>query len=137
MKRWISQTVKTVALVAAGFAVWAAPVQAETWKANDDDALILELRSGKYKLGESLRGYQTPSGVCVDFADLIQTLDLPIRLDKKSRRATGWIFAEDQRLVIDRDANTVQTVNENRALTATAIYDTPEGWCMSLPALSQ
>lgn len=137
MKRWISQTVKTVALVAAGFAVWAAPVQAETWKANDDDALILELRSGKYKLGESLRGYQTPSGVCVDFADLIQTLDLPIRLDKKSRRATGWIFAEDQRLVIDRDANSVQTVNGNRALTATAIYDTPEGWCMSLPALSQ
>ena len=69
MKRWLSQTVKTVALVAAGFAVWAAPVQAETWKANDDDALILELRSGKYKLGESLRGYQTPSGVCVDCAD--------------------------------------------------------------------
>ncbi len=137
MKRWLSQTVRTVALVAAGFAVWAAPAQAEAWKASDDDSLILELRSGKYKLGESLRGYQTPAGVCVDFADLIQTLDLPIRLDKKSRRATGWIFAEDQRLVIDRDANTVQTMNGNRAIGASAIFDTPEGWCMSLPALSQ
>lgn len=137
MKRWLSQTVKTVALVAAGFVVCAAPALAETWKANDDDSLILELRSGKYKLGESLRGYQTPDGVCVDFADLIQTLDLPIRLDKKSRRATGWIFAEDQRLVIDRDSNTVQTVNGNRAIGASAIHDTPEGWCMSLPVLSQ
>ena len=83
MKRWLSQTVRTVALVAAGFAVWAAPALADSWKASDDDVLILELRSGKYKLGESLRGYQTPGGVCVDFADLIQTLDLPIRLDKK------------------------------------------------------
>lgn len=137
MKRWLSQTVRTVALVAAGFAVWAAPAQAEAWKANEDDSLILELRSGKYKLGESLRGYQTPGGVCVDFADLIQTLDLPIRLDKKSRRATGWIFAEDQRLIIDRDSNTVQTVNGNRAIGSGAIFDTPEGWCMSLPALSQ
>ena len=83
-----------------------------------------------------MRGYQTPTGVCVDFADLIQALDLPVRLDKKSRRATGWLFAEDQRLVIDRDANTVKTMNGSRAIGATAILDTPEGWCMSLTALS-
>ena len=112
------------------------PAAASPWQANEDDALILELHSGAYKLGDTLRGYQTPSGVCVDLADLIQTLDLPVRLDKKSRRATGWLFAEDQRFTLDREANTVQTVNINGPLAEGAVYDTPEGWCTNLGALS-
>lgn len=137
MNHWLARTRKAAALFAAVLGVWAAPVQAEGWIANEDDSLLLELRSGQFRLGEPLRGYQTPAGVCIDFADLIQALDLPVRLDKKSRRATGWVFAEDQRLVIDRDSNTVQTMNGSRAIAADAIQDTPEGWCMSVTALSQ
>ncbi len=137
MKHWLARTRKAAAVIAAVLGVWAMPAQAEGWSANDDDSLLLELRSGQFRLGEPLRGYQTPSGVCVDFADLIQALDLPVRLDKKSRRATGWIFAEDQRLVIDRDSNMVQTMNGNRSIATDAIQDTPEGWCMGLSALSQ
>lgn len=137
MKRWFALAGKCAAVATAALCLWAAPARAEGWRANDDDSLLLELRSGQFRLGEPMRGYQTPSGVCVDFADLIQALDLPVRLDKKSRRATGWLFAEDQRLVIDRDANTVQTVNGGRAIGANAIQDTPEGWCISLSALSQ
>ena len=131
---WLRQAAALVAAVVAVHAGEAA--QASPWTANEDDALLLELHSGKYKLGEPMRGYQTPGGVCVDFADLIQALDLPVRLDKKSRRATGWLFAEDQRLIIDRDANTVQNVNGERTLTADAIQDTPEGWCVDTGALS-
>ena len=69
-----------------------ASAQTAGWKANDDDALLFDLRSGKYRLGDGVRGYQTDKGVCVDFADVIMALDIPVRLDKKSRRATGWIF---------------------------------------------
>ncbi|WP_374285283.1 collagen binding domain-containing protein [Novosphingobium sp.] len=128
---------KAAALLAAAFGVWAGvPAQAKDWAPDPEDQLLLELRSGAYRLGEPLRGYQTPQGVCVDFADLIQALDLPVRLDKKSRRATGWLFAEDQRLILDRDSNTVQTVNNSRGIGAGAIVDTPEGWCMDLAALS-
>jgi hypothetical protein len=61
---------------------------------------------------------------------------LPIRLDKKSRRATGWLFAEDQTLTIDRDADIVQNGN-NRAPIGAEIHDTPEGWCVELSALSR
>ena len=125
-----------VASLAAAIAVWAGPAAADSWQPSEDDVLLLELHSGNYRIGDTLRGYQTPEGVCVDFADLIQTLDLPVRLDKKSRRATGWLFAEDQKLVIDRDANTVQNVNGNRQIAPTAIRDTPEGWCMDVAALS-
>ena len=124
------------ALIAAAFAVWAAPSQADNWSPGEDDALLLELQSGQYKIGEPLRGYQTPEGVCVDLGDLIQALDLPVRLDKKSRRATGWLFAEDQKITIDRDSNTVQNVNGKREIASGAIRDTPEGWCMNLDALS-
>ena len=136
MRHGIGSIRRAVALGAAAIGLWSAPVLAEGWKANQDDALLLELHTRSYKVGDTIRGYQTPKGVCVDFADLIQTLDLPVRLDKKSRRATGWLFAEDQRLVIDRDSNTVQTVNGRVAIAAGAIQDTPEGWCMDLDALS-
>ena len=121
---------------AAHLAVSAGPVLADEWKPSEDDALLLELQSANYKLGEPLRAYQTPTGVCVDFADFIQALDLPVRLDKKSRRATGWFFAEDQRFVLDRDANTVQTVNGLGKIGTTAIADSPEGWCIALSTLS-
>jgi hypothetical protein len=126
------------ALLGAAFGVVgaSAPAHAQAWSANEDDSLLLELRSGQYRLGEPLRGYQTPAGVCVDFADLIQALDLPVRLDKKSRRATGWLFAEDQRFTLDRDSDTVQNVNGNRGIAKDAIHDTPEGWCVDLKALS-
>jgi len=124
------------ALLGAFLAAWVPSAFAEPWTANEDDSLLLELRSGQFRLGEPLRGYQSPAGVCVDFSDLIQALDVPVRLDKKSRRATGWLFSEDRRLVIDRDAGTVQAFSGHGNLRPGEIQDTPEGWCVSLAALS-
>ena len=136
MKSWTLRIGQAAALGAAAVAVWAAPARADSWRANEDDALLLELHSGPYKIGEALRGYQTPEGVCVDFRDLVQALDLPMRVDTKSRRATGWLFAEDQKLTIDRDSNTVQNVNGTHQIVVGAIRDTPAGWCMDLATLS-
>lgn len=107
-----------------------------TWTANDDDALLFDLRSGKYRLGDGVRGYQTDNGVCVDFGDMIMALDVPIRLDKKSRRATGWIFAERETLAIERDSSTVQTGSDQKKLVEGDIYDAPEGWCVNVKSLS-
>ena len=111
------------------------------WQANEDDALLLQLNIKNFKLTYDVRGYQTDRGVCLDLADVVQSLDLPIRIDKKSRRATGWLFAEDQEITIDRSSNTVQNVNNEGANTgpvplANEIYDTPEGWCVDTDALS-
>jgi len=107
------------------------------WHANDDDYLLLQLVVKNYKLTYDVRGYQTNNGVCLDLADVIQSLDLPIRLDKKSRRATGWLFAEDQQFTLDRDSNTVQNVNIGAAPVESDIFDTPEGWCVDTKALSR
>ena len=126
------------ALFGAAFGLGAAgQAAAAAWEPNEDDSLVLELRSGQYRLGDSLRGYQTGKGVCVDMVDLVQALNLPVRLDRKSRRATGWIFAEDETFVLDRDSLTVQTVNERQPLRDGDLHDTPEGWCAELGALSK
>ncbi|WP_108789539.1 carboxypeptidase-like regulatory domain-containing protein [Erythrobacter sp. Alg231-14] len=108
-----------------------------SWQANDDDFLFLQLVIENFKLTYDVRGYQTDRGICLDLADVIQSLDLPIRIDKQSRRATGWLFAEDQQFTLDRAAGTVQNVNTGRAPVSEDIYDTPEGWCVDTDALSQ
>jgi hypothetical protein len=111
--------------------------KAPEWSANDDDALLFDVRMGKYRLGDGVRGYQTPTGVCVDTADMILALDVPVRLDKKLRRATGWALNEGQTLTIDREQNIEHIANKKNALPKNTIYDTPEGWCTDVKALSR
>jgi len=128
------------ASLAAAFAVSGSGLgaqQAAGWQPNDDDALIFEVQAGKYRFDGTVRGYYTGGGICADLADTIQTLDLPIRLDKKSRRATGWLFSEGRTITIDRDTDTVQIVNKSQKLAQGDIYDTPEGWCVNTKTLSE
>ncbi len=121
------------ALIMCGVsAAHAAPV----WTANPDDALLFDVRLGQYRLGEGVRGYQTPEGSCLDLADVIIALDVPVRLDKKLRRATGWVFEERRTVVIDRETATVQIMNKSEKIGPTDIYDMPEGWCVASAKLS-
>jgi len=118
----------------------ASPVFAQSptgWQASDDDKWLFEVRDGKFSLGEGVGGYQTDRGVCVDLADMIMALDLPVRLDKKSRRATGWVFQEGRTLTIDRDSGKVEIASKAETLAPGTIYDTPEGWCVETKALSR
>jgi len=105
------------------------------WTANADDALLFDVRLGQYRLGDGVRGYQVPGGTCVDFADVLLALDIPVRLDKKLRRATGWAFDERHTLVVDREAGTVQIMNKGSRLGPGDVYDTPEGWCVATGTL--
>jgi hypothetical protein len=135
MRAFISILIRALigALMLCGVpAVQAAPA----WTANPDDALLFDVRLSQYRLGEGVRGYQTPEGTCLDLADVIIALDVPVRLDKKLRRATGWVFEERRTITIDREVNTVQIMNKIEKLSATDIYDTPEGWCVVSTKLS-
>jgi len=126
-----------VAISAASLFLASPAAATSGWSASDDDALLFDLRSGKYRLGEGVRGYQTDSGICVDLADMIIAMDIPLRLDKKSRRATGWIFSESQTLTIDRDTGTVEIAGSSTKLTSGQVYDVPEGWCVDVESLSR
>jgi hypothetical protein len=124
------------ALLASGLAGPANAAAAGVKTPTEDDQIILQLQVKKYRMRNELRGYQTDNGACVDLGDVILALDLPIRLDKKSRRATGWLFREDQTFTLDRDKNTVQIVNTERSLKAGELIDTPEGWCVDTATLA-
>ncbi len=124
--------------IATGIAtIPVASARAAGWQPSEDDALLFDVRVGQWRVGDGVRGYQTDSGVCVDLADIIITFDLPVRLDKKSRRATGWLFEEARTFTLDREANIVQIVNNNSDLAATDVRDTPEGWCVDTDTLAR
>ena len=137
----LRKTLAIMALAAGALSLPAAPAFAAggsaAWKANDDDAILLDVRSGRWRVGDGVRGYRTDSGTCVDFGDVIMALDLPVRLDKKSRRATGWLFKENRVITIDRELGMVQIVNKNTRLSKTDIRDTPEGWCVDARVLAR
>src|SRR3546814_5639846 len=46
------------------------------WAPNADDSWLFDVRSGQYRLGDGVRGYQTPQGICVDLGDVVLALDL-------------------------------------------------------------
>ncbi len=134
MIRWVRHGL--TALAAAATLAQAAPARA-AWTPDPDDALLFDVRTGPYRVGDGVRGYRTPTGVCVDLADTLMALDIPIRLDKKSRRATGWAFEERRTVVIDRVAAIEQIMNNQREVAPDDIRDTPEGWCVATTALSR
>ena len=139
MRTLLHKAVKamTALAVAAGIVtIPVASVRAASWQPNEDDALLFDVRVGQWRVGEGVRGYQTDSGVCVDFADIIIAFDLPVRLDKKSRRATGWLFEESRTFTLDRESNIVQIVNRNQPVSAGDVRDVPEGWCVDTKILA-
>ena len=123
--------------VATGmFALPVASAYAAAWQPNEDDALLFDVRVGQWRVGDGVRGYQTDSGVCVDLADVIIAFDLPLRLDKKSRRATGWLFEESRTFTLDRESRMVQIMNKTSAVAENDVHDVPEGWCVDTKTLA-
>ncbi|MDB5714706.1 MAG: carboxypeptidase regulatory-like protein [Sphingomonadales bacterium] len=144
MKFFRTTGLTLAALVAVGSGAFSGParaasgpVAAAAWVASPDDSLLFEMRLNQYRLGDGVRGYATPTGTCVDFADVIIALDIPVRLDKQSRRATGWAFDEGHKIMIDRNNGNEQIMNSTQKVGEDDIRDTPEGWCVSTTALSR
>lgn len=140
MRSFFHKAAKAATALAVAIGIVTIPVAsafASDWQATEDDALLFDVRVGQWRVGDGVRGYQTDSGVCVDLADIIMAFDLPVRLDKKSRRATGWLFEESRTITVDREASIVQIVNKNQPLTATDVRDVPEGWCVDTNVLAR
>ena len=139
MRTLLHKAAKAFTALAVATGIMTIPVasaHAAAWQANEDDALLFDVRVGQWRVGDGVRGYQTDTGVCVDFADIIIAFDLPVRLDKKSRRATGWLFEESRTFTLDREANIVQIVNKSQPIGPSDVQDVPEGWCVDTKSLA-
>ena len=98
---------------------------------------LLDVGIRQLRLGEGVRGYPTPEGACLLLGDMVTVLDLPLKVDLAAKKASGWAFREAYRLDIDAAARTVRYGTSSEALAATAVRETPDGWCVDSDALAR
>jgi hypothetical protein len=107
------------------------------WTANPDDQFLLDVDIRQFKLGDGVRAYNTPEGTCVVLGDFVTALDVPIRIDLKAKKASGWAFEESNRIAIDYGAMTAGYGVKSEAIAPGTIRETPEGWCVQTTALAR
>jgi hypothetical protein len=110
---------------------FAAAAQDADWQPDPEEQWLFDLRTERFSLGQGIRGYARGSSVCVDLGDMVRALDLPIRVNRELRRATGWAFDERRTLLIDREAGRAEIGSASQRLAPSDIIDTPEGWCVA------
>ncbi len=98
---------------------------------------MLDVGIRQQRLGEGVRGYPTPTGACLMLGDMIQVLDVPITVDLAAKKASGWAFREGHKLAVDVTARTVRFGAKQETLAASAILETPDGWCVDSDALAR
>jgi len=123
--------------LAGAAAAWAASPVGPAWTADPDEQFLLDVNIRQLRLGDGVRAYNTPEGTCVVFGDFLTTLDLPMKIDLATKRASGWAFREDNKIDIDQAGGTVRFGGSQEKLAEGTIRETPEGWCVDSAALGR
>ena len=125
-----------LALACAGAAVSFAE-SPRPFAVDAESQYLLDVNIRQLRLGEGVRGYPTPEGACVLLGDMVTVLDVPVKVDLAAKRATGWAFAETNKLDIDLGARRVAYGARQEALEPGAVRETPDGWCVDSNALGR
>ncbi|HEY6662459.1 MAG TPA: carboxypeptidase-like regulatory domain-containing protein [Sphingomicrobium sp.] len=138
-RRWLRKAAMLLALCAGGVAASTPPPTAasDTWQADPDDQFLLDVNIRQLKLGEGVRAYNTPEGTCVVLGDFLTTLDVPMKIDFTTKKASGWAFKESNRISIDYAGMTASYGTKSEAIPKGTIRQTPEGWCVQTSALTR
>lgn len=128
--RWIGAAL--IALLLAH----AAPAAAQL-RTDPDDQLLFDARIGTLQVGNGVRAYTTRAGLCLDFNDVIDALQIAITVDPGGRGARGWAFDENRRIEIDRDKAEARFGNEYARIGAETIWESRTGWCVLAPDLGK
>lgn len=136
--RWMRGALAQAALALAGaVAAWAASPIGAAWTADPEEQYLLDVNIRQLRLGDGVRAYQTPEGTCVVFGDFLTTLDLPMKIDLESKKASGWAFREENRIEIDQAAGIARYGGTQEKLEEGTVRETPEGWCVESSALGR
>ena len=116
----------------------ASPPVAKAWTADPDDQFVLEVNIRQLRLGDGVRAYGTPEGTCVILGDFLTTLDLPLRVDLKAKRATGWAFRESNRIDVDLvSGRATYGAGQSEMMSSGTVRQTSDGWCVQTDALAR
>jgi hypothetical protein len=107
------------------------------WTADPDQQFLLDVNLRRLRLGDGVRAYNTPEGTCVIFGDFLTTLDVPMKIDLAAKKASGWAFKEQHRIVIDAASGVVTYGQKTEPFVSGAVRETPEGWCIETGALAR
>ncbi|MBA2467091.1 MAG: hypothetical protein H0V46_05735 [Sphingomonas sp.] len=138
-RQWLRKLAAVAALGSAAAAVGASSAQpvGSGWAAHVDDQFLLDVRIRQLRLGEGVRAYNSPEGTCIVLGDFLATLDVPMKINLTARKATGWAFKENHRIVIDAASMTASYGGKSEAISAGTVRETPEGWCVQSDALAR
>lgn len=123
--------------VAGAISAPAATPIADGWSADPEAQFLLDMNLRRLRLGEGVRAYTTPEGTCIVFGDFLTSLDVPMKIDLAAKKASGWAFKEQHKIVIDAYSGVVTYGQSTEKLTRGSIRETPEGWCVDSAALSR
>jgi hypothetical protein len=127
-----------IALAAIGASMSpAAEPAGDNWTADPEGQFLLDVNLHRLILGNGVRAYQTPEGACVLFGDFLTTLDVPMKIDIGSGRASGWAFNEKNRISIDRHTLVAEVKGKRESFAITDVRETPDGWCVDQKALAR
>ncbi len=140
-RKWLRRVALLLALSAGGIAASAPnPLQGpggDHWVADPDDQFLLDVNIRQLRLGDGVRAYNTPEGTCVVLGDFLTTLDVPMRIDLTTKKASGWAFKESHRISIDYAGQKASYGAKSETLAPGTIRETPEGWCVQTSALTR
>ena len=134
--RW-RKALAVLALLGAGTAVSASAPVGDRWVADPDEQYMLDVNIHHLTLGDGARAYGTPEGTCIVFGDFLQALDVPMKIDLQTHKASGWAFKQANVLNIDAAARTVTHNGKSESIATTDIREVPEGWCVDSKALAR
>ncbi|MCY7339609.1 MAG: hypothetical protein LH465_06615 [Sphingomonas bacterium] len=134
---WTKRAALAALALAGALASHASAADKDGFKLDPDSQYMLDVNIRQLRLGDGVRGYPTPEGSCVILGDMATVLDVPLAVDLKAQKATGWAFREDYPIAIDATARTVRFGKQHEPLDPTAVRLAPEGWCVDSAALGR
>jgi hypothetical protein len=90
--------------------------------ASDDDILVLEVLVDRHHASSGILAYRVGGEHFLPLGQLADVLELAIRVDVPSRRASGWIIAEERTFELDLESQRVLFDDHHEGLPDKSVY---------------
>src|SRR3954451_8284466 len=129
-RKWLRKAAMLLALCAGGVAASTPGPTSARWAADPDEQFLLDVNIRQLKLGDGVRAYNTPEGTCVVLGDFLTALDVPMRIDLTTKKASSWSFKEGNRTAMVYGGRPAAYGAKTEPMAPGTIRETPDGWCV-------
>ena len=102
-----------------------------------DTAQLFEARIGRMPIGNGVRAFETEAGLCLDFGDVIDALQLAVEVAEDGQSASGWVFSEGNRVSVDRRTGRVEFGSQYETIAPETFWRSRSGWCVRATDLAR